>query len=142
MSANSNNESDRNNNEGQVVAVDESSALQVETLGTNLATGGLQEQIESGDRSKETADTQQVNSSVEDEDGEEDQRTPTSFSQSKLETRQRSSILSNESTRATLRSGTSKDGKCYLQAPSATRQGVNRQVQRAPRGECARMWSC
>ena len=53
MSANSNNESDRNNHEGQVVAVDESSALQVETLGTNLATGGLQEQIESGDQSKE-----------------------------------------------------------------------------------------
>ena len=124
------------------LAVDQSSSLQVETLGTNLATGGLQEQIESGDRSKETADTQQVNSSVEDEDGEEDHRTPTSFSQSKLETRQWSSILSNESTRATLRSGTSKDGKCYLQAPSATRQGVKRQVQRAPRGECARMWSC
>jgi len=45
--------------------VDQSSSLQVETLGANLATGGLQEQIESGD-------TQQVNSSVEDEDGEED----------------------------------------------------------------------
>ena len=42
MSANSNNESDRNNNESQVVAVDQSSALQVETHGTNLATGGLQ----------------------------------------------------------------------------------------------------
>jgi|LauGreDrversion2_5_1035112.scaffolds.fasta_scaffold1327807_1 hypothetical protein len=42
MSANSNNESDRNNHEGQVVAVDQSSALQVETHGTNLATGGLQ----------------------------------------------------------------------------------------------------
>ena len=54
------------------LAVDQPSALQVETLGTNLATGGLQELIESGDRSKETADTQQVNSSVEDEDGEED----------------------------------------------------------------------
>ena len=121
------------------LAVDQSSSLQVETLGTNLATGGLQEQIESEDWSKETADTQQVNSSVEDEDGEEDHRTPTSFSQSKWETRLRSSILSNESTRATLRSGTSKDGKCYLQAPSATRQGVKRQ---APRGECARMWSC
>jgi len=52
--------------------VDQSSSLQVETLGANLATGGLQEQIESGDRSKETADTQQVNSSVEHEDGEED----------------------------------------------------------------------
>ena len=52
-----------------MVAVDQFSALQVETLGT---TGGLQEQIESGDRSKETADTQQVNSSVEDENGEED----------------------------------------------------------------------
>jgi len=99
------------------LAVDQSSSLQVETL-------GHWEQIESGDRSKETADTQQVNSSVEDEDGEEDHRTPTRFSQSRLETRQRSSILRNESTRATLRSGTSKDGKCYLQAPSATRQGV------------------
>ena len=52
--------------------VDQSSALQVETLGTNLATRGLQEQIESGDQSKETADTQQVNSSVEDESDEED----------------------------------------------------------------------
>jgi len=57
---------------GQVVEVDQSSALQVETLGTNLATRGLQEQIESGDQSKETADTQQVNSSVEDENNEED----------------------------------------------------------------------
>ena len=108
------------------LAVDQSSSLQVEKL-------GHWEQIESGDRSKETADTQQVNSSVEDEDGEEDHRAPTSFSQSRLETRQRSSILSNESTR---------DSKCYLQAPSATRQGVKRQVQRAPRGEFARMWSC
>ena len=44
----------------------------METLGTSQATVGLQEQIESGDRSKETADTQQVNSSGEDEDGEED----------------------------------------------------------------------
>ena len=44
----------------QVVAVDQSSSLQVETLGTNLATGGLQEQIESEDWSKETADTQRV----------------------------------------------------------------------------------
>ena len=44
----------------QVVAVDQSIALQVETLVTSLATGGLQEQIESGDRSIETADTQQV----------------------------------------------------------------------------------
>ena len=52
--------------------VDQSSSLQVETLGTSQATVGLQEQIESGDRSKEIADTQQVNSSVEDEDGEED----------------------------------------------------------------------
>ena len=54
------------------LAVDQSSALQVETFGINPATGGLQEQIESGDRSKEAADTQQVNSSVEDEDDEED----------------------------------------------------------------------
>ena len=44
MSANSNNKSDVSNNEGQLVAVDQSSALQVETLG---AIGGLQEQIES-----------------------------------------------------------------------------------------------
>ena len=44
----------------QVVAVDQSSALQVETHGTNLATGGLQEQIESDDWSEETADTQRV----------------------------------------------------------------------------------
>ena len=43
-----------------MVAVDQSSALQVETLVTSLSTGGLQEQIESGDRSIETADTQQV----------------------------------------------------------------------------------
>jgi len=34
------------------VAVDQSSALQVETLGTNQATGGLQEQIESGIRAR------------------------------------------------------------------------------------------
>ena len=54
------------------MAVDQSGALQVETLGTNLATGGLQEQIESGDQSKETADTQQVYSSVEDEDVEDE----------------------------------------------------------------------
>jgi hypothetical protein len=32
----------------------------VKTLGTSQATGGLQEQIESGDRSKKTADTQRV----------------------------------------------------------------------------------
>ena len=44
----------------QVVAVDQSSSLQVETLGTSQATGGLQEQIESGNRSKETADIQRV----------------------------------------------------------------------------------
>ena len=43
-----------------MVAVDQSSSLQVETHGTSLATGGLQEQIESGDWSKDTADTQQV----------------------------------------------------------------------------------
>ncbi len=49
MSANSNNQSHMNNNEGQVVAV--------EMLRTSLAIGGLQEQIESGDQSKETADT-------------------------------------------------------------------------------------
>ena len=58
-----------NNNEGQVVAMDQSSALQI---GTSLAIGGLQEQIESGDQSKETADTQQVDSSDDmDEDGQE-----------------------------------------------------------------------
>ncbi len=76
----------------------------MEASGTSLATGGLQEQIKSWDRSKETANTQQVNSGV------DRHRTSTSRSQSKFETRQRSSTLSNESTRAstraTLRSGT------------------------------------
>ena len=41
MSANSNNQNDMNNSEGQVVAVDQPSDLQVETLGTNHATGEL-----------------------------------------------------------------------------------------------------
>ena len=51
--------------------VDQSSSLQMETLLVSLATGGLQEQIESGDQSKETADTQQVDSSNDmDEDGQ------------------------------------------------------------------------
>ena len=54
MSANS------NNHEGQVVAVDHSSTIQVETLGTIHATEELQKQIKSGDRSQETADTQQL----------------------------------------------------------------------------------
>ena len=45
MSANSNNESDTNNNEGQVGAVGQSSALQVETQGADLADGSLQEQF-------------------------------------------------------------------------------------------------
>ena len=60
MSANSNNKSDGSNIDGQVIALDHSSALKVETLGTNLAIGGLQEQIESGDQSRETADSQQL----------------------------------------------------------------------------------
>jgi len=51
-----------NNNGGRVLAVDQSSALQVETLGTSLAIGGLQEQIKPGDQCEETADTQQVDS--------------------------------------------------------------------------------
>ena len=80
MSANSKNKSDGINHEGRLVLVDQSSDLQVETLGTNQASGGLQEQIESGGRSKETADTQQVDSnedmdddeSSSDEDGSED----------------------------------------------------------------------
>ena len=68
MSANSNNESDMNNNEGEVVAVDQSSALQVETQGAGLAIG---EQIESGGQCEETADTQQVDS---DDDMDEDEQ--------------------------------------------------------------------
>ena len=53
--------------------VDQSSSLQMETLLVSLATGGLQEQIESGDQSKETADTQQVDSNNDmDEDGQQD----------------------------------------------------------------------
>ena len=80
MSANSNNKSEGINHEGRLVLVDQSSVLQVKTLGTNQASGGLQEQIESGERSRETADTQQVNSiedmdddeSSSDEDGSED----------------------------------------------------------------------
>ncbi len=50
--------------------MDQSSALQLETLGTNLAIGSLQEQIESGDQSSETADTQQVDSGGGMDDGE------------------------------------------------------------------------
>jgi len=74
MSANNNNESDMNNNEGQVVAVDQSSALQVETQGAGLAIGSLQEQIESGGQCEETADTQQVDSDDDmDEDEQEDE---------------------------------------------------------------------
>jgi hypothetical protein len=57
VSANSNNESDRNNNEGQVVVVGQSSALQVEAQGADLAIGSLQEQTESGGQCEETADT-------------------------------------------------------------------------------------
>ena len=63
MSANSNNKSDVSYNEGRLVMVEQSSALQVEMLGTNLAIGGLQEQIESGEQIRETADTQQADSS-------------------------------------------------------------------------------
>ena len=70
MSANSNNESDMNNNEGQVVAVDQSSALQVETQVADLAIGSLQEQTESGGQCEETADTLQVDSDN-DMDGDE-----------------------------------------------------------------------
>ena len=44
----------------KVVAVDQSSALQVETHGASLAIGGLQEQIESSGQCEETADTQRV----------------------------------------------------------------------------------
>ena len=62
MSANSNNEEATNNNGGQVVEVGQSSALQVEAQGTDLAIGSLQEQIESGGQCEETADTQQVDS--------------------------------------------------------------------------------
>ena len=50
--------------------MDQSSALQVETLGTNLFIGDLQEQIESGDQSRETADTQQVDSNEDMDDDE------------------------------------------------------------------------
>jgi len=71
MSAKSNNKSDVKNNEGQMVAVDQSSALQVETVGASLAIKGLQEQIESGDQREETADTQQVDS---DDDMDEDEQ--------------------------------------------------------------------
>ena len=62
MSANSNNKSDGINSEGRLVLGVQSSVLQVETLGTNQASGGLQEQIESGERKGEAADTQQVDS--------------------------------------------------------------------------------
>ena len=63
-----------NNNEGQVVAVDQSSALQVDTHGASLAIGSLQEQIESGGQCEETADTQQVDSYDDmDEDAQDDE---------------------------------------------------------------------
>ena len=70
MSANSNYEEATNNNEGQVVAVGQSSALQVEAQGADLAIGSLQEQTESGGQCEETADTQQVVSD-DDMDGDE-----------------------------------------------------------------------
>ena len=70
MSANSNNKSDVSYNEGRSVMVEQSSALQVEMLGTNLAIGGLQEQIESGEQIRETADTQQVDSNEDMDDDE------------------------------------------------------------------------
>ena len=49
MSANSNNQNNKNIDEGQRVAVEQSSALQVETLGTIRSTGGLQEQTNPSD---------------------------------------------------------------------------------------------
>ncbi len=57
-----------------MLAVDQSSALQVETLGASLAIGGVREQIEPGDQCEETADTQQVDSDDGmDEDEQEDE---------------------------------------------------------------------
>jgi hypothetical protein len=53
MSANSNDDNIAINNERKAVAVDQSSELQVETLGTNLANGGLQEQIGPATRAEE-----------------------------------------------------------------------------------------
>ena len=118
-----------------MVAVDQSSALQVETLGTNLVTGGLQEQIESGDWSKETADTQQVNSSVEDEDGEEDDE-----------------FFHNRSWRLAKGHPYSVTSPPEPHSDLALRRTASatfrHQVQRdkesrdKSRGECARMWSC
>jgi len=102
MSANSNKESDMNNNEGQVVAVDQSSALQVETQGAGLAIGSLQEQIESGGQCKETADTQQVDSDdVMDEDEQEDECSSSDSVESfTIEVGARSKFLHTPATRA------------------------------------------
>jgi len=49
MSSNSNNQNIENKDEGQVMAVEQSRALQVETQGTILSTGGLQEQTKPSD---------------------------------------------------------------------------------------------
>jgi hypothetical protein len=136
MSANNSNESDMNNNEGQVVAVDQSSALQVETHGASLAIGILQEQIESGGQCEETADTQQVDS-YEDMD-EDEQEVECSSSDSvesfTIEVGVRAKFLHTpatrateltdmvkvEATKATSHPGASKVGKRRLQVPSAT----------------------
>jgi len=66
MSHNSNNQNIENTNGGQVVTVEQSGAVRVETLGTILPTGGLQEQIWPGD-------SQQVDTSEDmNEGGQED----------------------------------------------------------------------
>ena len=54
-----------------MLAVVQSSALQVETLATSLAIRGLPEQIKPEDQCEETADTQQVDS---DDDMDKDER--------------------------------------------------------------------
>jgi hypothetical protein len=102
MSANSNNESDTNNNEGQVVVVGQSSALQVEAQGADLAIGSLQEQTESGGQCEETADTQQVDSDDDmDGDEQEDEGSSSDSGESfTLEGNARPQVLHTPDTRA------------------------------------------
>ena len=102
MSANSNNEEATNNNGGQVVAVGQSSALQVEAQGTDLAIGSLQEQTESAGQCEETADTQQVDSDDDmDGDEQEDECSSSDSGESfTLEGNDRPQVLHTPDTRA------------------------------------------
>jgi len=112
MSANSDSQIDMNNNGGRVLAVDQSSALQVETLGTSLAIGGLKEQIKPGDQCEETADTQQVDSDDDrDEDEQEDKNSSSDSDESfTIEVGARPKFLHSPATRVAELTDTMKGG--------------------------------